>query len=70
MILSDFKDYFTQSESHIQEEIISSLLSLSLEEPGIKDNIENKAVTCPHCQCACIRANGKLRGVQRYLCNG
>ncbi|MGY0408604.1 MAG: transposase, partial [Polaribacter sp.] len=29
-----------------------------------------KAFTCPHCKSNRIRANGKLKGVQRYLCNG
>lgn len=71
MIPSDFRDFFVSSSTIIQQEIVSSLLSLSLQESGeVKDSSELKAVTCPHCQCNVIRANGRLKGVQRYICNG
>lgn len=70
MIPSDFRDYFVNSPSIVQQEIISSLLSMSLQEIEIKDCKETKAVNCPHCSCGHIRANGKLKGVQRYVCNG
>jgi len=49
---------------------VSSLLSLSLGDKEVADTGESKAVTCPHCSDTHIRANGKLKGVQRYLCNG
>ena len=39
--------------------------SLSLIEPK-----EDKVITFPHCQAFCIRVNGKLKGVQPYLCYG
>ncbi len=70
MIPSDFRDFFIHSDSVVQQEIVSSLLSLSLQESTVKDTNEVKAVTCPHCSDNRIRANGKLKGVQRYVCNG
>lgn len=70
MIPSDFKDFFISSTSVVQQEIVSSLLRMSLEKRVIKDTNESSAVTCPHCSCGRIRANGKLNLVQRYVCNG
>jgi transposase-like protein len=70
MIPSDFRDYFVSSAPMIQQEIVSTLLSMSLQESGLKDIKQTKAVRCPHCASNRIRANGKLKGVQRYLCNG
>jgi transposase-like protein len=70
MIPSDFRDFFISSSTIIQQEIVSSLLSLSLQESEVKDSNDVKAVTCPHCSEHRIRANGKLKGVQRYVCNG
>jgi transposase-like protein len=70
MIPSDFRDYFVSSSSTIQEDIVSSLLSMLSQESILKDNKEQKSVTCPHCFSKRIRANGKLKQVQRYLCNG
>ena len=70
MIPTDFKDFFISSSSSIQQEIVSSLLSLSLQESEVIDKGDVKAVNCPHCSCKHIRANGKLKGVQRYFCNG
>ena len=65
-----FRDFFVSSSSLVQQEIVNSLLSLSLEETQVKENKDVKAVTCPHCSGKHIRVNGKLKGVQRYLCNG
>jgi len=70
MIPSDFKEFFINSDASTQQEIVSSLLSLSLADTEVADTAQNKAVTCPHCANKRIRANGKLKGVQRYLCNG
>ena len=70
MIPSDFRDFFINSDSLAQQEIVSSLLSLSLECKEVTDTGDSKAVTCPHCSEKRIRANGKLKGVQGYLCNG
>ena len=70
MIPSDFRNYFVNSSSSIQQEIVSSLLTMSLQESEISDFKETKEVECPHCSCDRIRANGKLKGVQRYVCNG
>jgi transposase-like protein len=70
MIPSDFRDFFINSDTLTQQEIVSSLLSLSLQESEVTDIKESKAVSCPHCLSKSIRANGKLKGVQRYVCNG
>lgn len=70
MIPSDFRDYFVSSSSSVQQEIVSTLLSMSLQESEITDSNQTKAVNCPHCASNSIRANGKLKGVQRYVCNG
>ena len=70
MIPSDFRDFFISSDTSTQQEIVSTLLSLSLQESEVKDSNDIKAVSCPHCTDKRIRANGKLKGVQRYVCNG
>ncbi len=44
-------------------------MSISTSESQLEEDNERKAVTCPHCKDDRIRANGKLKGVQRYLCN-
>jgi DNA-directed RNA polymerase subunit RPC12/RpoP len=70
MIPSDFRDYFLSSSLIIQQDIVNSLLSLSTSGSPLEEDKELKAVSCPHCKDQRIRANGKLKGVQRYLCNG
>ena len=70
MIPLKLGDYFVNSSTAVQQEIVSSLLSISLQESEIKDSKGTRAVSCPHCSSKHIRANGRLNGVQRYLCNG
>ena len=70
MIPEDFKDFFVSSPSSIQQDMVSSLLALSSKGTSLKDSGEEKPVDCPHCQCKKIRANGRLKGVQRYVCKG
>lgn len=70
MIPSDFRDFFVNSSESTQQEIVSLLLSLPFRESEVKDIKDVKAVSCPHCSDKRIRANGKLNGVQRYVCNG
>ena len=70
MIPSDFRDYFLSSSLIIQQDIVNALLSLSTSGSHLKEDKELKAFSCPHCKDQRIRANGKLKGVQRYLCNG
>jgi len=67
MTPSDFKDYFLSSTPVIQQDLVNSLLSLSTSGAQLEEDKERKAVTCPHCNDNRIRANGKLKGVQRYL---
>ena len=70
MIPSDFRYFFINSDSLTQQEIVSSLLSLSLEDKELTDTGECQAVTCQHCSEKRIRANGRLKSVQRYVYNG
>ena len=70
MIPSDFRDCFLSSSLTIQQDIVNSLLSLSTSGSQLEEDKERKSVSCPHCKGLRIRANGKLKGVQRYLCNG
>jgi transposase-like protein len=70
MIPSDFRDYFLSNSLIIQQDIVNALLSLSTSGSHLEEDKERKAVTCPHYEGQRIRANGKLKGVQRYLCNG
>ncbi len=58
------------SDVSTQQEIVSSLLAISTESSSLIAPREDKVVTCPHCHSTCIRANDKLKEVQRYLCNG
>lgn len=69
MITNDFKDYFTSIDSEEQAKVIDTLLSLSNKTISLSDNIDSKQVSCPHCKSLKVRANGTLKGVQRYLCN-
>ena len=69
MIPEDFRDFFVSSTVAVQQEIVSSLLLLSTQECDLIDKNDQKAVSCPHCVSNKIRANGRLKGVQRYVCN-
>ncbi len=69
MIPEDFRDFFVSSTVAVQQEIVSSLLLLSTQEGDLIDKNDQKAVSCPHCVSNKIRANGRLKGVQRYVCN-
>jgi transposase-like protein len=62
--------FFVNSPATVQQGIVALLLSLSLQESEVKDSNEAKAVTCPHCSEKRVHANGKLKDVQRYVCNG
>lgn len=69
MIPKDFQDYFINSSNSVKEEIVNQLLYLSTSCNTMEENIELRPLHCPHCQSKKIRANGKLKGVQRYYCN-
>lgn len=68
MIPEDFRDFFINCDELVQQEIVASLLTLSTQEGSLVDNNDRRAVSCPHCQHKGVRANGKLKGVQRYVC--
>lgn len=69
IIPEDFKDFSVNSVPSEQQRIISSLLELSTQTSSLDDKGEKQAISCPHCGDAHIRANGKLKGVQRYVQN-
>jgi transposase-like protein len=68
MIPSDFSDYFKNCAEVEQQSIIDELLKMSASQGAMVDNSDAKAILCPHCQGKSIRGNGKLKGVQRYVC--
>jgi transposase-like protein len=68
MIPSDFSDYFKNCAEVEQQSIIDELLKMSASQGPMVDNSDAKAILCPHCQGKSIRGNGKLKGVQRYVC--
>jgi transposase-like protein len=68
MIPQDFRDFFINSDTSVQQQIVSSLLELSIETSVLVEDKDKKAVDCPHCSSNRIRANGKNKGVQRYQC--
>lgn len=68
MIPNDFSDYFQHCTEKEQQIIVDELLSMSVSQGRVIDNTESKAIDCPHCQSKSIRGNGKLKGVQRYVC--
>ena len=70
MIPQDFKDYFTTASPEMQQQIVTSLLALSHQVNDFKETAQQKRVTCPHCQSKKISANGRLQGIQRYICKG
>ncbi len=70
MIPNEFKDYFTSATSLEKQEIISELLEITRQNIPFTDKGDKAAVSCPHCKSKDIRANGKLKGVQRHVCKG
>lgn len=70
MILEDFMDFFVNADISTRQEIVSSLLAMSTESSSLIELKEYKVVIYPYCQGVRICANGKLKGVQRYLYNG
>jgi len=68
--MQEFSVYFLSSRLSIQQDMVNSLRSLSTSGSHLEEEKERKAVRCPHYKGQRIRANGKLKCVQRYLCNG
>lgn len=69
MIPQEFQDYFKTCSKEVQQSTIESLLGFMDSSSTIKSTSEDKAIICPHCSSKKIRANGKLKQVQRYVCN-
>jgi len=70
MIPEEFQEYFKGSSKVVQQEMITTLLSMMESSSGISTGSDKQAISCPHCQSKKLRANGKLKQVQRYVCNG
>lgn len=70
MIPQEFQEYFKGLGKADQQQMIRTLLSFMDSSSGITTQTEKRAVNCPHCASKKVRANGKLKGVQRYVCNG
>jgi len=70
LIPQEFQDYFTGADKGVQQEVISRLLDLMDSSSPLTAQPDIRAVSCPYCQSQKIRANGRLKQVQRYVCNG
>jgi transposase-like protein len=68
MIPTDFKEYFQSAGKQVQQEIVNSLISMASQGDDFSEPGQKKPVSCPHCQSKKIRANGKLKGIQRFFC--
>ena len=68
MIPRDFSDYFKSCSEQQQHSMVEELLGMTISESCVVDNSESKAITCPHCQSKSVRGNGRLKGIQRYVC--
>lgn len=69
MIPEEFQEYFKGSNLEVQKAVINSLLEMIDSSSSISTQTENRAINCPHCRSKKLRANGKLKQVQRYVCN-
>jgi len=67
MIPQEFQDYFQGSCKESQQMIINSLLGFMDASVSINSVSDFQAMHCPHCLSKKIRANGKLKQVQRIL---
>ena len=70
MIPQEFQEYFKGSDKGVQQGIIDTLLGFMDSPSGITGQTGIRAISCPHCESEKLRANGKLKQVQRYVCNG
>ena len=68
MIPSDFSDYFKSCTDTEQQSIVDELITMSSTQGNIEYNSEVSSISCPHCQSTSVRGNGRLKGVQRYVC--
>jgi len=70
MIPEEFQDYFKGSDKGEQQQIIDTLLVLMDSTSSVSSPTDRRSVSCPHCGSKKLRGNGKLKQVQRYVCNG
>jgi transposase-like protein len=69
MIPKEFQEYFQESIAEVQQTILNSLLGFMDSSAEISSQ-SDRPLSCPHCESKKIRANGKLKQVQRYVCVG
>ncbi len=70
MIPQEFQEYFKGSDKGVQQQMINTLLGFMDSSSSVNSRSEIRAMSCPHCKSKKLRANGKLKQVQRYVCNG
>ena len=69
MIPHEFQEYFKGSAKGVQQEMINTLLGFMDSSSEITTQTDTRAISCPYCASKKLRANGKLKQVQRYVCN-
>ena len=70
MIPKEFSEFFTACDQIQQQKIVDELLLISMQNDSLSDSSDIVVLKCPHCQSKSIRANGKVKGMQRYVCKG
>lgn len=68
MIPKDFSEYFAAINYLQQQKIIEELLMLTMQNENLPEQAEIEILKCPHCRSRAVRGNGKLKGMQRYVC--
>ncbi len=69
MIPQEFQEYFKGLGNVVQQQMIDTLLGFMDSSSSVTTQTDSRAVSCPHCESKKLRANGKLKQVQRYVCN-
>lgn len=68
MIPKEFSEYFNTCDPAQQQNILDELLLISMQNECLPDTKDIVVLKCPHCKSKSIRGNGKLKGMQRYVC--
>ena len=67
-LIEGFKE-LSEQERHLFIEYVMQRLKCGINIVSVKEEIKNnKGTQCPHCQSKNIMANGKQKGIQRYIC--
>lgn len=68
MIPKEFSDFFSSCDLSMQQQIIDELIMITAPQQGLLENADLSVLQCPNCESKEIRGNGKLKGMQRYVC--